>query len=48
LTITPETPLDVEALYHELLERFGPSARAELVRLLLEDGARSGTITTRR
>jgi hypothetical protein len=39
VTVAPEAPLDVEGLYHELLERLGPSERAELVRLLLADGA---------
>lgn len=32
-------PADVEVLYHELLERLGPAERAELARLLLDDGA---------
>jgi hypothetical protein len=38
VTIAPEIPADVEAMYHELLERFGPAERAELARLLLDDG----------
>jgi hypothetical protein len=39
VTIAAEIPADVEAIYHELLERLGPAERAELVRLLVEDGA---------
>jgi hypothetical protein len=35
----PEIPADVEAVYHELLERLGPAECAELARLLLDDGA---------
>ena len=38
VTIAPEIPTDVEAVYHELLERLGPAERAELARLLLDDG----------
>jgi hypothetical protein len=39
VTIAPETiPPDVEALYHALVEVLGPAERAELGRLLLDDG----------
>ena len=38
VTSAPEIPADVEAVYHELLERLGPADRAELARLLLDDG----------
>jgi hypothetical protein len=37
--IAAAIPADVEAVYHELLERLGPAERAELARLLLDDGA---------
>jgi hypothetical protein len=40
-----EVGADVEVVYHELLERLGPAERAELARVLLDDG--SGTITSR-
>lgn len=38
---------DVEALYHELLEALPPAERAELARLLAEDGAVGGLLTPR-
>ena len=38
MTIAPEIP-DVESVYHEILERLGPSERAELARLLTADSA---------
>ncbi len=38
VTSAHEIPADVEAMYHELLERLGPAERAELARLLLDDG----------
>jgi hypothetical protein len=40
VTIADAIPADVEAMYHELLERLGPAERGELARLLLDDGAR--------
>lgn len=39
MTIAPETPFDVEALYHELLEALSPAERDRLARLLLDDNA---------
>ena len=38
MTIVAEIPADVEALYHEILERLGPAERAQLARLLAQDG----------
>jgi hypothetical protein len=39
VTIAPAIPADAEAVYHELLdERLRPGERAELARLLLDDG----------
>jgi hypothetical protein len=42
VTIAAAIPADVEAVYHELLERLGPADRAELARLLLDDGPTVG------
>jgi hypothetical protein len=47
VTSAHEIPADVEAMYHELLERLGPAERAELARLLLDDGARCRIIIWR-
>lgn len=41
MTITAEAP-DVEALFHALVEILAPAERAELPRLLLDDGAQWG------
>lgn len=38
MTIAAEIPVDVEALYHEILERLSPTERVELARLLAQDG----------
>jgi hypothetical protein len=39
VTIAPEAQPDVEALYLVLVETLAPADRAELARLLAQDGA---------
>jgi hypothetical protein len=39
VTIAVDAPADAEAVYHWLIETLPPSERAELARLLADDGA---------
>ena len=39
MTIAVDAPADAQAVYHWLIETLPPSERAELARLLADDGA---------